>query len=163
MKNIVISTLILSTLLFTQSCNNDTSNVESSTTTTDTTSTTVTASNTTEAASDTTASNSKPSYKKLTPEEANNIMQSGEDFILLDVRTEEEHAEIRIDDSLLIPDTEINTRAENELQNKDATILVYCRSGRRSELASRDLIDLGYTNVYDIGGIIDWPYETVSN
>jgi rhodanese-related sulfurtransferase len=89
-------------------------------------------------------------------------MDSGDEYILLDVRTTEEWAESRIDGSILIPDTEIRGRAADELPNKDALILVYCRTGRRSAEAANALIDLGYTNVFDFGGIIDWPYETVS-
>ena len=61
----------------------------------------------------------------------------------------------------MIPEYEIAGRAEKELPNKDALILVYCRSGRRSKIASESLAKLGYTNVKEFGGIIDWPYETV--
>jgi rhodanese-related sulfurtransferase len=62
----------------------------------------------------------------------------------------------------LIPYDEIDSRAETEFPNKDMHILIYCRSGRRSAIAAQELIELGYTNVYDFGGIIDWPYTTVS-
>ncbi len=97
----------------------------------------------------------------ITPQEAKEKMDAGEDYILLDVRTEEEFAEQRIEGAILIPDYEIANRAEEELTDKDATILVYCRSGRRSALAAKDLAAMGYTHVYDFGGIIDWPYETI--
>ena len=90
------------------------------------------------------------------------MMESVDDFILLDVRTEEEFRENRIGGAILIPDYEISARAGLELPDKDAVILIYCRSGRRSENAARELADMGYTNVYDFGGIIDWPYETAS-
>ena len=70
--------------------------------------------------------------------------------------------EQRLEGAILIPDYEIRIRAEKELPDKNAIILIYCRSGRRSELAAVELVNLGYTNVYDFGGIIDWPYETVS-
>ena len=101
-------------------------------------------------------------YKRISAEEAYRMMAELDDFILLDVRTEEEFEEIRIDGAVLIPDSEIRTRAEAELIDKDIVILVYCRSGRRSENAARALIEMGYANVYDFGGIIDWPYGTAS-
>lgn len=101
-------------------------------------------------------------YRKITAEEAQDRMQSVENFILLDVRTDEEYKEQRIDGAVLIPDTEIAERAEKELPDKNALILVYCRSGRRSALAANELVNQGYTNVYDFGGIIDWPYDTVN-
>jgi len=90
------------------------------------------------------------------------MMTESDDYILLDVRTEEEYRDQRIDGSVLIPVDEISIRAEAELPDKDATILVYCRSGRRSASAAEELAALGYTNVYDFGGIQSWPYETVS-
>ncbi len=101
-------------------------------------------------------------YRKITPEEAKKMMDDGEPFILLDVRTEEEFTESRIEGAVLIPDTEIADRAPDELPDKDARIFVYCRTGRRSAAASIALINMGYTNVYDFGGIADWPYETVA-
>jgi rhodanese-related sulfurtransferase len=101
-------------------------------------------------------------YVTITAEEAKQMMDDGEAFILLDVRTAEEFAEGHISGAILIPDTEITERAPDELPDQDARILVYCRSGRRSALASGELARLGYTQVYDFGGIIDWPYETVS-
>ena len=89
------------------------------------------------------------------------MMEESDDYILLDVRTEEEYLELRIDGAILIPDFEITDRAEADLPDKESLILVYCRSGRRSALASEQLAALGYTNVYDFGGIQSWPYETV--
>jgi rhodanese-related sulfurtransferase len=86
----------------------------------------------------------------------------GEAFILLDVRTEEEFNEIHINDAILIPDYEIRERALVELPDKDMPIIVYCRRGFRSAFAANDLLEMGYTNVYNLGGILDWPYETVS-
>ena len=91
------------------------------------------------------------------------MMGELKDFILLDVRTEEEYRESRIPGALLIPDYEIKDRAENELPDKTKIIFVYCRSGRRSSNAARELANLGYVNVYDMGGIANWPYETISN
>lgn len=101
-------------------------------------------------------------YHKIGPEEARRIMKETDNFILLDVRTESEYREIRIPNSRLIPDYEISARAPLELPDKNAMILVYCRSGRRSASASRKLAKMGYTQIYDFGGIMNWPYETVS-
>jgi phage shock protein E len=100
-------------------------------------------------------------YIRISAEEAKSIMES-EDVIILDVRTPEEFAQAHIAGALLIPDYELEEKAVSELPDKEAKILIYCRSGRRSELASRLLIGMGYTQVYDFGGIIDWSYETVS-
>ena len=101
------------------------------------------------------------SYEQITPQEAKTIMDSKSDYIIIDARTTEEFAEGHIENAILIPEYEIADRAENELPNKDALILVYCRSGRRSKIASEELSKLGYTNVKEFGGIIDWPYEVV--
>lgn len=100
-------------------------------------------------------------YEQITAQEAKNIMDSDVDYIIIDARTEEEFAEGHIKDAILIPEYEIAHRAEKELPEKDALILVYCRSGRRSKIASDELIKLGYSNVKEFGGIIDWPYEIV--
>ena len=101
------------------------------------------------------------SYRQITPEEAKTMMDEQEGYILLDVRTQAEFDEGHIEGAVLIPDTEITDRAETELTDKEGTILVYCRSGRRSKLAAQALADLGYVSVYEFGGIIDWPYEIV--
>ena len=101
-------------------------------------------------------------YQQITAEEAKNIMDAESDYIVIDARTEEEFAGGHIENAILIPEYEIAERAEAELPDKDALILVYCRSGRRSKIASEELVKLGYTNVKEFGGIIDWPYETIS-
>lgn len=103
-----------------------------------------------------------PGYQTITADEAISIMEENDSFILLDVRTESEFLDARIDGAILLPDYDIAQLAEEQLPDQEALILVYCRSGRRSALAAETLADLGYTNVYDFGGIIDWPYETVS-
>lgn len=100
-------------------------------------------------------------YEQITPQEAKAIMDTEQDYIIIDARTEEEFAEGHIENAILIPEYEIAQRAEKELPDKDALILVYCRSGRRSKIASEELVKLGYTNVKEFGGIIDWPYEVV--
>lgn len=99
-------------------------------------------------------------YKQISAKEAKEIMDSGEEYILLDVRSEEEFAEKHIPGAVLIPHTEIADRAEEELPDKEKNILVYCRSGNRSKIAAQILADLGYTGVFEFGGINSWPYET---
>lgn len=99
-------------------------------------------------------------YKKITLEEAKELIDSDEDVIILDVRTEEEFKEGHIPAAINIEDSILKDEADSKLPDKDATILVYCRSGRRSEASAKELIDLGYINIIDIGGIIDWQYET---
>ena len=101
------------------------------------------------------------SYKQITPAEAKEIMDTQDGYVILDVRTQEEFDEAHIDGAILIPDYEIADKAESVLKDKDQLILVYCRSGRRSKLAAEELVKLGYTNIKEFGGIIDWPYETV--
>lgn len=106
-------------------------------------------------------SNSGQGYRKISAEAAKKIMDEQTGFVILDVRTESEFVEGHIADAILIPDNEIATKVEATLKDKNQLILVYCRSGRRSALAAKEMIALGYTNVQDFGGIIDWPYETV--
>lgn len=101
-------------------------------------------------------------YEQITPEEAKKLMDSEKDYIILDVRTEEEFNESHIDGAILIPDYEIGEKAESILKDKNQLILVYCRSGRRSKNAASELATMGYTNIKEFGGIIDWPYETVT-
>ena len=100
-------------------------------------------------------------YEQITAEQAKTIMDTEKDYVIIDARTEEEFAEGHIENAILIPEYEIAQRAENELPDKEQLILVYCRSGRRSKIASEELVKLGYTNVKEFGGIIDWPYKTV--
>ena len=100
-------------------------------------------------------------YRRITAQEAKEMMIQEENYVLLDVRTVEEFKEGHIPGALLMPDTEIVHRASIALPDKNALILVYCRSGRRSENAARQLIEMGYTNIYDFGGIIDWPYGII--
>ena len=100
-------------------------------------------------------------YEQITAEQAKTIMDTEKDYIIIDARTEEEFAEGHIENAILIPEYEISERAEKELPDKEQLILVYCRSGRRSKIASEELVKLGYTNVKEFGGIIDWPYDIV--
>ncbi len=101
----------------------------------------------------------KTMYEQITAEEAKKIMDSGKEHIILDTREQDEYDSGHIAGSILIPYTEIENKAETMLPDKNKLILVYCRSGRRSKIAAKSLASLGYTNVKEFGGIIDWPYE----
>ena len=116
---------------------------------------------TTESTTEREGSGAALTYEQITPEEAKALMDTEQDYVIIDARTEAEFAEGHIAGAILIPEYEITARAEGELPDKDALILVYCRSGRRSKIASEALVALGYTNVKEFGGIIDWPYEVV--
>jgi len=105
------------------------------------------------------ACTSESSYHKISAQEAKEIMES-QDVIIVDVRTQAEYNEGYIENAILIPNESIS-EAPRELPDKNAIILVYCRSGNRSKQAADKLVALGYTNIYDFGGIIDWPYEIV--
>ena len=109
-----------------------------------------------------TKENKEAVYMNITAEEAKKIMDTESEYVILDVRTEEEFAQGHIPGAILIPDYEIREEAESSLPDKDALILVYCRSGRRSKNAAQILAELGYTNIREFGGILDWPYETVT-
>ena len=98
-------------------------------------------------------------YEQITAEEAKKIMDSGEEHIILDTREQDEFDEGHISGAILIPYTEIENNAIEMIPDKDKLILVYCRSGRRSKIAAESLAKLGYTNVKEFGGIIDWQYE----
>ena len=101
-------------------------------------------------------------HSKIDPAEAKRIMDGGDPYILLDVRTAEEFADEHIAGATLIPSDEILERATTELPDKNALIMVYCRSGVRSAAVVDELVEMGYTNIHDLGGIIDWPYEVVA-
>ena len=95
----------------------------------------------------------------ITAQQAKEIMDSQDGYVILDTRTQEEYDEGHIPGAILIPHDKITEKAENTLTDKNQLILVYCRSGRRSKLAAEALVELGYTNIKEFGGIIDWPYE----
>ncbi len=98
--------------------------------------------------------------KKIIPLEAKFMMDENPDAVILDVRNLEEYlSDGHIHGAQLIPVSELEERALTELPDKNALILVYCRGGKRSMLASQILDDLGYTNVYDFGGIKKWPFD----
>ena len=98
-------------------------------------------------------------YVNITADEAKQIMDTEEGYIILDVREQDEYDAGHIPEAILIPYTQIGEKANEMLPDKDQLILVYCRSGRRSMIAAETLVELGYTNIKEFGGIIDWPYE----
>lgn len=97
----------------------------------------------------------------ITAKEAKEIIDSETECVILDVREADEFAEGHIEGAIQLSYTEIDDKAEYVLADKEQLILVYCRSGRRSAIAAESLLKLGYKNVKDFGGIIDWPYEVV--
>ena len=102
------------------------------------------------------------SYQQITQEEAKEMMDSQE-VIILDVREQDEYDSGHIPGAMLLPAGTIDeATAADAIPEKDSTVLVYCRSGNRSKTASSTLADLGYTNIYEFGGINTWPYETKS-
>lgn len=101
-------------------------------------------------------------YTQISMDEAIKMMEEETNYIILDVRRADEFAEKHIPDAINVPNESIEDDDIPELKDKDQLILVYCRSGNRSKQAAQKLADIGYTNVYEFGGIIDWPGETVN-
>lgn len=99
-------------------------------------------------------------FEQITQEEAKRIMDTESGFIILDVREQDEYDGGHIPGAVLMPHEQVAELADELLSEKDQLILVYCRSGRRSKIAAQTLADLGYTNIKEFGGIIDWKYET---
>ena len=102
----------------------------------------------------------KAAYHKISAEEAYEMMASQE-VVVVDIRTREEYDVGHIESAVLVPNESIGSEMPEALPDKEATLLVYCRSGRRSKEAAQKLLALGYQSVYDFGGVIDWPYELV--
>ena len=105
--------------------------------------------------------NGADGYVQISQDEAKRIMDTEVGYVIVDARTESEYAEGHIKGAILIPEYEVAERAESLIEDKSTLILVYCRSGRRSKIAAEELVKLGYTNVKEFGGIIDWKYGTV--
>ena len=104
----------------------------------------------------------KMTYTQITMDKAVEMMESESNYIILDVRTFEEYNERHIPGAICVPNESIGTEPIDELPPKDQIILVYCRSGRRSKEAAEKLVAMGYSNIYEFGGILDWTGETVS-
>lgn len=105
----------------------------------------------------------KAQYHLISAEEAKERLDSGDALVLVDVRTKEEFDAGHIESALLLPNEEILDSPPELLPDKNAEILIYCRSGNRSAQAAKKLVAMGYTNVYDFGGIIDWPYDVIES
>ncbi len=101
-------------------------------------------------------------YSQITPEEALEMMEKDDGHVIIDVRTQEEYDEGHIPDAVLIPNETIASEPPAELPDKDQIILIYCRRGNRSKDASQKLADMGYTNIYEFGGIETWEGEVVT-
>ncbi len=101
----------------------------------------------------------KASYQQIDMDTAIQIMTQEEGYVILDVRTHAEYEEKHIPGAICIPNETIGTEQPKELPDLNQRILVYCRSGNRSKQASQKLADMGYTNILEFGGIIDWPGE----
>ncbi|MBN7771863.1 rhodanese-like domain-containing protein [Clostridium aminobutyricum] len=101
------------------------------------------------------------SFKTITPEEAKDIMEDNKEAIVVDVRRQDEYNAQHIPNAVLLPNETIDEESVSAAGlSPEDTILVYCRSGSRSKQAAQKLADMGYSNIYDFGGIINWPYET---
>ena len=101
-------------------------------------------------------------YNRITMEEAIQIMNSENGYIILDVRRPDEFASGHIPGAINIPNEDIGDEEISQLSDKNQLILVYCRSGNRSKQASAKLVALGYTNIVEFGGILDWPGDIVT-
>ncbi len=118
---------------------------------------------TTEQTTNTAENNNTESYRQISQEEAKVMMEADDGHVIVDVRTQDEFDEGHIPGAICIPNESIGDKQPAELPDLDQIILVYCRSGRRSKEASQKLADIGYTRVYEFGGIIDWTGEVVKD
>lgn len=100
--------------------------------------------------------------RRISPQEARDLLQSNPTVRLLDVRTEWEHRGRRIPGSVLAPVTALDRLAPSLLPDKQAPVIVHCQSGVRSRQAANQLLAMGYETVFDLGGITGWPYATES-
>ena len=100
-------------------------------------------------------------YQQITQEEAEEMMRADDGLIIVDVRRQDEFDSGHIPGAILIPNESIGTECPKELPDLNQIIMIYCRSGRRSKEASQKLADMGYTHIYEFGGIIDWTGEVV--
>lgn len=109
-----------------------------------------------------TTASENATYQQITQEKAKKMMQADDGHIIVDVRRQDEYDSGHLPDAILIPNESIDKEQPKELPDLDQIILIYCRSGRRSKEASQKLADMGYTNIYEFGGIIDWTGEVVA-
>ena len=111
----------------------------------------------------TATSSEAATYQQITQKKAKKMMQADDGHIIVDVRRQDEYDSGHIPGAILIPNESIGTEQPKELPDLDQVILIYCRSGRRSKEASQKLADMGYTHIYEFGGIIDWTGEVVTS
>lgn len=116
------------------------------------------ASTTTSSSTSTTATEAAV-YQTVTADKVKEWLDGGESIVIVDVRTQGEYDSGHIPGAVVIPNETIGNKEPSELSDKDAIIVVYCRSGRRSRESANKLLKLGYKNVYDLGGIGNWPYD----
>ena len=110
-----------------------------------------------------TQTDGQSSYQQISADEAKEMMDTQSDYLILDVREADEYQSGHIPGAVLFPVGSIDaSSAEQIIPSKDTLLLIYCRSGNRSKTAASALAELGYTQVYEFGGINDWPYDTVS-
>lgn len=103
--------------------------------------------------------NGEAVYMNISAQEAKQIIDTQTGYVILDTREQYEFDQGHIPGAVLLPYDQVAEKAEEMLPDKDQLILVYCRSGRRSKIAAQALVELGYTNIKEFGGILDWPYE----
>ena len=103
----------------------------------------------------------EPLYSSITMEDAATLLESENDYLILDVRTEQEYFSGHIPGAMCIPNEDIDETVVEILPDKEQVIFVYCRSGNRSKQAAEKLANLGYTNIVEIGGVKDWPGDLV--
>ena len=155
-KNVMLISMILLLLIGIMGCsNNEDTDLKMSETEANTDETVITE------ATEMTESSTIAIVNTINADKAMEMMASGDPYTLVDVRTKAEFDEGHIEGALLLPIDELETLAAEQLTDKEAVILVYCRSGNRSAQASALLAGLGYTNIYDFGGIKDWPGDIV--
>ena len=108
------------------------------------------------------AVNAPAEYMKISMDEAIAMMEAEKDYLIVDVRSYEEFAQGHIPGALNVPNESIGTEPPLLLPDKEQLIMIYCRSGNRSKQASQKLADMGYSNIVEFGGIMDWPGDIVT-
>ncbi len=146
MRRIIVLTVAASVCLLLSACGNGTSSSEGA-----------------QSEVQITTASENATYQQITQEKAKKMMQAEDGHIIVDVRRQDEYDSGHIPGAILIPNESIGTEQPKELPYLDQVILIYCRSGRRSKEASQKLADMGYTHIYEFGGIIDWTGEIVAN
>ena len=102
------------------------------------------------------------SYRQIDQETARQMMEAGDGHVVVDVRRQDEYDAGHIPGAILIPNESITTERPEELPDLNQVILIYCRSVNRSKQAAQKLFDMGYTNIYEFGGINTWTGDIVT-